>query len=153
MHSEVEIREATSADVPSMTECRAADVAAGPADARMGAYLEGKHHPQKALMQRTGYVATAAGAVIGYAAGHRTTRFDCDGELQYLYVNPVWRRQGVAAALVRAMAEWFRAQGAVRVCVNADEPAIEFYRRMGARPLMPDKQHWWVWDNVAQIAS
>ena len=87
MHSEVEIREATSADVPSMTECRAADVAAGPADARMGAYLEGKHHPQKALMERTGYVATAAGAVIGYAAGHRTTRFDCNGELQYSSVK------------------------------------------------------------------
>ena len=152
-NGEVEIREATIADVPAMVECRSADVEAGPADARMAAYFEGRHHPQKARMERTGYVATVAGTVIGYCAGQLTTRFDCDGELQYLYVNPAWRRQRLAAALVRAMAGWFQTRGAVRVCVNADDPAVEFYRRMGAQPLMPGKPHWWVWENIHQSLS
>src|SRR5262245_3200083 len=131
----VHFQAATIDDVPAMAQCRLSDTEAGPADGRMAAYFDGRHHPQQALAPRTGYVALADGAVVGYVAGHLTTRHGCAGELQYLYVNPAYRRRGVATALVRLLAEWFRAQLAAKVCVcvNADGPAAQpFYESLGA---------------------
>jgi hypothetical protein len=49
-------RAATSADAAAMAQCRLADPAAGPADTRMAAYFDGHHHPQQALLPRTGYL-------------------------------------------------------------------------------------------------
>src|SRR5437868_15490073 len=99
-------REAAVTDVPAMARSRTGDPTAGPADSRMSAYLEGIHHPQEALAPRVAYLAEEAGEVIGYAGGHLTRRFECDGELQYLYVAPPFRRSGVATALVRLLAHW-----------------------------------------------
>ena len=53
---EVAYREATLADVPEMVRCRVGDPAIGPADPRMALYLEGKHHPQRALAPRVMFV-------------------------------------------------------------------------------------------------
>lgn len=75
-------REATSVDAPAMAQGRLPDPVAGPPDPRMAAYLDRQHHPQQALPPRVGYVAMANDAVIGYIAGHRTRRLDCDGEVQ-----------------------------------------------------------------------
>ena len=82
---------ATSADVSAMAACRLNDPAAGPADPRMAAYFDGEHHPQQALPSRVGYVALVPEGVIGYIAGHLTTRHGCDGEVQYLFVAPEFR--------------------------------------------------------------
>ena len=92
-------REATSDDVAAMAQCRAADLLAGPADARMAAYFSGRHHPQRALLPRAGFVAIVNSAVIGYIAGHLTERFDCQGEIQYLYVPRLiaaWVSRGIS---------------------------------------------------------
>ena len=74
MPSDFLYQEATSADVPAMARCRAADPDAGPADERMARYLDGEHHPQQALPPRTAFMALSGGEVIGYIAGHATTR-------------------------------------------------------------------------------
>src|SRR5689334_7739091 len=88
----------------------AGDSQAGAADPRMAAYFRGEHHPQCALMPRTGYVAVASSVIIGYIAGHLSTRHGCDGEVQYLFVAPEFRRLGVAADLLRQLAAWFQEQ-------------------------------------------
>ena len=80
---DVHCRKATSADVAAMAACQSADPA-NAANPRMAAYFERQHHPQRALFPRVGYVAVANGEVIGYIAGHLTTRHDCEGEIQYL---------------------------------------------------------------------
>ncbi|HEX5436464.1 MAG TPA: GNAT family N-acetyltransferase [Gemmatimonadaceae bacterium] len=147
----IQYREATSADVPAMAQARLTDPTAGTADPRMAAYFDGRHHPQQALLPRVGYVAVANNAVIGYIAGHRTRRLGCDGEVQYLYVTVQYRRQGVATALLRVLAEWFRAQGVARVCVNVDAespPAPPFYVRCGATPLSP---YWYIWPDIGVL--
>ena len=97
-------RQAFSTDVPKMARCRLGDPAAGQADERMAAYLDGHHHPQQALAPRIGYVAVVNAAVVGYVAGHLTRRFNTQGELQYLYVAPGYRRRGIARELVRRLA-------------------------------------------------
>ena len=80
-------------DVAKMEPCRLND-AAGHADNRMAAYFRGEHHPQLALMPRTGFIALLDGAAIGYIAGHLTTRHGCQGEVQYLFVASSYRRRG-----------------------------------------------------------
>lgn len=54
---DVRFRIATSADVSAMVACRLSDAETGPADPRMAAYFDGKHHPHQALPSRVGYVA------------------------------------------------------------------------------------------------
>src|SRR2546422_9146006 len=76
----VQYRQATTADVPGMAQCRLADPAAGVADPRMAAHLDGHHHPQQALPPRVAFVALVGTAVVGYIAGHLTRRYQCDGE-------------------------------------------------------------------------
>lgn len=150
---EFHYREATSADVPAMERCRAADVEAGPADARMAAYLEGEHHPQQALAARTAFVAVGGDDVVGYIAAHATTRHGCAGEVQYLYVATPYRRHGVARQLLRSAARWLEAQGIRRVCVNANletEGAVPFYVAQGATLL---NRHWYVWEDISAVLA
>ncbi|MEP6951840.1 MAG: GNAT family N-acetyltransferase, partial [Ginsengibacter sp.] len=46
---------------------------------------------------RTIYIASEAGAVAGFIAGHLTRRYGCDGELQWINVAPEHRRSGTAS--------------------------------------------------------
>jgi GNAT superfamily N-acetyltransferase len=149
----IHFREATSADVPAIAECRREDETdAGVIDSRMGAYFDGRHHPQQALPPRAGYVALNNDVVIGYIAGHRTTRHGCSGEEQYLLVSPSYRRRGIATALLRLLAKWFAAQDAPRVCVPvaADSPpeAQPFYESLKASPI---KRHWYGWEDIGVL--
>lgn len=142
-------REATVSDVPAIMASRAADPEWGPADPRTSLYLEGTHHPQRALPPRVAFMALEGDAVIGYIAGHRTERYDCEGELQYLWVAIDRRRDGVATSLLRMLARWFAENGAARVCVDVlpdNEAGRGFYRRHGAKDL---NTHWLVWDDIA----
>ncbi|HYF24428.1 MAG TPA: GNAT family N-acetyltransferase [Baekduia sp.] len=119
----------------------------------MAAYLDGRHHPQQALAPRVGYVALVDGVVVGYIAGHRTRRLGTDGEVQYLYVAPPHRRRGVGTGLLRSLAEWFRAQGVAKVCVNVNPdspPAAPFYLSRGATPL---DAHWYVWPSLDALLA
>lgn len=142
-------REATVSDVPAIERGRAADLEWGPADPRTASYLEGKHHPQRALPTRVAFVALDGHAVVGYIAGHLTQRYDCDGELQYLWVAVDHRRGGVATSLFRLLARWFVDQRATRVCVDVlpdNSVARSFYARHGATELNP---YWLVWSDIA----
>lgn len=147
-------RPASLADVAAMAELRTASGWAGGAGAEtMRRYLAGEHHPQQALAPRAAFVAEAAGALAGYVAGHRTTRFGCAGELQWLLVAPGHRGGPVAAGLLTALAAWFVAQGAERVCVNVapeNAAARRRYARCGAVAL---SEHWMVWPDVGGVLA
>jgi ribosomal protein S18 acetylase RimI-like enzyme len=154
VRDEIHIRSAAEADVSAMSECRVRD--AGAVDERMGAYFRGEHHPYEALMPRAGFVAEFRGSVVGYVAGHLTTRNGCNGELQYLFVSTTFRREHIGTNLVRELAEWFSDRGAKQVCVGVDSesPAAQpFYRALGARPLSADKPHWYVWEDMGVMAT
>lgn len=146
----VSLREATVDDVPEMGRIRALGGWTGGASAeRMALYLAGRHHPQHALARRVALVAEAGDALVGYVAGHRTTRFGCEGELQWLFVLPAHRGGGPASLLLAGLAAWFAREGARRVCVNVEPEnarARRFYHRHGARVL---DTHWLVWDDIS----
>jgi ribosomal protein S18 acetylase RimI-like enzyme len=115
---------------------------------RISGYLDGEHHPQKALMPRVIYVATEGNSLVGFIAGHLTRRYECDGELEWIDVIPAHRRSGVASELLRLLAAWFSGQNARRICVDVDPAntvARRFYTRHGAESLNP---HWLVWNDI-----
>ena len=153
LRESVRFREATSADATAMAQCRLTDPTdGGAADPRIAAYLDCHHHPQQALVPRVGYLALDNDTVVGYIAGHLTTRHGCSGELQYLFVTLSYRRRGIATALLRLLAEWFLAQGAQRICVAiaGDSPveAKPFCENFGAAPL---RKYWHAWEDIGAI--
>jgi len=58
--------------------------------------------------------------------------------LEDLFVRPDWRGRGVGAALLRHLARVAAERGCGRMewsVLNWNEPAIGFYRKLGARPM------------------
>ena len=74
------------------------------------------------------YVAEEEGSLVGFA-----TWIEADGvvELEDLFVDPGWRRRGIAAALVGRIARVLRARGVPRLEVTANPHAMRFYRAAG----------------------
>jgi GNAT superfamily N-acetyltransferase len=148
----VQFREANASDVAAMAQCHLADPANAVVDSRMAAYFDCRHHPQQALLASIGYVALVDDAIVGYIAGHRTTRHGCEGEVQYLFVAPLYRRRGIATELLRLLATWFHAQASQKVCVGVadDSPkeAKPFFESVGASPL---KKNWYAWKDIGAI--
>jgi GNAT superfamily N-acetyltransferase len=147
-------REARVGDVEAMDAARTAGGWAGGAGAPvMARYLAGTHHPQQARPPRVAFLAEDGGTVVGFAAGHLTRRFGCDGEAQWLFAAPQRRGGEVAAALLSRLARWFVAQGARRVCVNVapeNARARAFYARSGAREL---NEYWLEWPDMSATAA
>jgi GNAT superfamily N-acetyltransferase len=81
------------------------------------------------------FVATADGTSVGVVAGLPR---ESPGErgLGAMWVAPLWRGRGVAAALAGAVITWARSEGCARIglWVPADSPrARRFYQRQGFR--------------------
>jgi len=144
------IRSASDADIGSMARLRlSSDWSGGADEERMRRYLAGEHHPQHARTPRVAFVAESAAEIIGFIAGHLTTRFGCEGELQWLLVAPAYRGGPTGSELLSGLAEWFAQQAARRVCVNVasdDARARRFYTRHGAVEL---SEYWMVWPDIA----
>lgn len=144
-------RRALLTDIPTAAGLPEAGDAGGDPPDRMLSYLAGESHPRQALPPRAMWIAESSGTMVGYAAGHLTRRFDCDGELQWIYVVREHRRSHVGTELLRLIAKWFVEQNALRVCVDVgDEAARPFYRRLGAVDL---NKHWMVWNDISQVPS
>ena len=89
-------------------------------------------------------VAEADGVVVGYAYGRLEPRsfvslLDACAFLHDLYVEAPFRRAGVAAALVEAIARALRALGAPRLLLGVaakNEAAQGLFEKLGFRPTM-----------------
>jgi GNAT superfamily N-acetyltransferase len=145
-------REAMLADVPGMAHVRAHDWGTEEYwQERMRLYLTAELHPREALAARIAYVCVDGDRVAGLIAGHLSRRLGCDGELEWVSVRPEYRGQKIASRLFRVLAEWFRTQGAIRICVDvepANRVARAFYASHGAEDLKP---HWMVWKDIRSV--
>jgi GNAT superfamily N-acetyltransferase len=118
---------------------------------RIGSYMAVEQSPRQALPARAVFVAVDDGAVVGFVAGHRTRRYEWDGELEWINVAQERRGSGIAGQLLVVMARWFVEQGAFRVCVDVEPKntiARGLYARYGAARL---NHHWMVWEDVRVI--
>ena len=148
--TQLDLRHVEQADVPQIAAIRASQ--SGSEDFwkhRIASYLRGEHSPQKALPARAAFVAAEEGQIVGFVAGHRTTRFKCDGELQWIDVVEYRRGRGIADRLIAYMGAWFLQYGPTRICVNVapqNTRAGRVYARSGAVPL---NEFWMIWEDAS----
>jgi GNAT superfamily N-acetyltransferase len=142
MPLKVEILPAQLEDVPLLASLRGGG---GQLEQTMRGYMQGSYSPQFAEADRIVFVARIDNEFAGYVSGHRTTRFNCDGELQWLNVAEAFRGKGVSDALIQRVVEWFLSNSIFNVCVNVEPDNIagrKVYFRHGASEL---DSHWLVW--------
>ena len=149
---EIQYREATKSDIPSIARIRAAEWETEDYwKYRITQYMDCINYPytQTALILRVMYVALKEDELLGFIAGHLTHRFKCDGELEWINVIPEYRGSGIASELLRLLALWFIEQNAKRICIDpGSEIARRFYIRHGAENL---NQHWMVWNDIKVV--
>jgi GNAT superfamily N-acetyltransferase len=125
------IRLGTAADLPAAASVyrRASLSNAGDRDNLLA-------HPEYLILGPEGlaegrtHVAEEDGSVVGFATWARAGTAG-PVELEDLFVDPAYRRRGIAAALVSRIAEILRALGAERLEVTANPHALGFYRAAG----------------------
>ena len=128
-HTVSVIRLGTPADLPAAASVfrRASLSNAGDRDNLLA-------HPEYLVLGPEGltegrtYVAEADGSVVGFATWAQAGGVT---ELEDLFVDPEWRRRGLAAALVSRIVDVLRAQGVRCLEVTANPHAQGFYRAAG----------------------
>jgi GNAT superfamily N-acetyltransferase len=145
---EIEIRIATSADVPAIVGLYYALSLedAGQRDPSVNLDWAEEHGAEHFTQLVAGeasvcFVAQSDQAAIGYLAGYTygpsDFRLSKVAELQSMFVQARWRGQQVGAQLVEAFVAWARSQGATRMNVTAyatNQRAIAFYQHVGFAP-------------------
>ena len=146
---EVAIRPAELADVSAMAAIRAETWETKKYwESRIRTYMAGHLSARQASPRHAVFVAVRQLAVVGFIAGHRTTRHGCKGELQWIDVVATHRRQGIAGVLILTLARWFVLQQALRVCIDVkpdNDAARALYAKYGSVDLKPN---WMVWEDI-----
>lgn len=118
---------------------------------RISEYFQGVNGPQFALTERAIFVATHDEKVVAFAAGHLSTRFNCQGELQWIDTLEPYRDMGIASKLIKLLAGWFDYYKAYKVCVDPGNPeARKFYGKNNAINL---NDHWMCWNNIREVLT
>jgi len=123
------IRLGVPADLPAASDVyRSASLSNGGDRDNLLAHPEYLVLGPEGLAEGRTYVAEEEGSLVGFATWTE------DGgvfELEDLFVDPGWRRRGIAAALVKRIAQVLRARGVQRLEVTANPHAMGFYRAAG----------------------
>jgi GNAT superfamily N-acetyltransferase len=126
------IRLGTSADLPACSDVyrRASLSNAGDRDNLLA-------HPEYLILGPEGlaegrmYVAEEDSSVVGFATWARAAQAGGAIELEDLFVDPDWRRRGIATALVAHIVDVLRAHGVRCLEVTANAHAEAFYSVAG----------------------
>lgn len=87
LNNPIKYRKASETHVPAMAGIRSKEW--GTEEywiARISGYLQGKLHPGDALPPRVLYIAVDDKKIIGFIAGHLSTRINCDSELEWINI-------------------------------------------------------------------
>lgn len=146
INPEVSIREATTADIPEILRHRrgmyeAMDYEDAEALAAMVA-TSAEYLPQ-AMSNGSfrGWLALQSTRIVGGGAvvicGWPSHPYDLEcrrATVLNVYVDPVFRRQGIARLLMRTMIEWCRNRRFARVYLHASKQGRPLYESMGFEP-------------------
>lgn len=115
---------------------------------RWGTYFRAES-PQTSKPERMVFKAVINGRVVGYIAGHLTTRYNKDAEIQSFYVLKAHQRKGLGQMLFLKFTAWLDTQNAKSLCVGImpDNPYRAFYLKHGGQYL---NLHWIYWDDVSK---
>jgi N-acetylglutamate synthase-like GNAT family acetyltransferase len=128
---EIVIRDASSDDYPAMARIFRHASLANPGDRdALLAHPDALQLPDDLIRNGRARVATLAdGTIVGFAS----TRPSGTGvlELEDLFVDPNWQRQGAARQLMSQITVEARAERMTRIEVTANPHALDFYRAVG----------------------
>ena len=115
---------------------------------RWGTYFRGES-PQTSKPERIVFKAVIDGNILGYIAGHLTTRYDKDVEIQSFYILKEYQRKGLGKTLLSLFINWLKDNGANSLCVGIwpDNPYKAFYLKHCGQYL---NAHWIYWDDLNQ---
>jgi len=129
MHTVAMIRLGVPADLPAAAGVyRRASLSNAGDRASLLAHPEHLVLGPEGLAEGRTYVAEEDGSVVGFATWAET---GAAIELEDLFVDPGWRRRGIAAALVSRIVDVLRARGVECLEVTANPHAQGFYRAAG----------------------
>lgn len=105
---------------------------------------------QKALGDSFSILAESEVQLVGLAAYHHTRRWDCDAELESMYVSPDWQARGIGTEFLRIILQRLQADGSRSLCVgyNPKNPYKRFYLKHGAVEI---NRHWAVWRSLPSL--
>ncbi len=88
--------------------------------------------------------------VIGYLAGHLTTRYNLDAEIQSFYVLLQEQKQNVGTKLLTEFVKWLLDLNAGNLCVGfkPENKYKAFYLKFGGQYL---NEHWIYWQDTTQL--
>lgn len=117
--------------------------------ARWQTYFAGQS-PTSAKPERVVFKALIENELIGYIAGHLTTRYHKDAEIQSFYVLKEYQRKGVGLQLLQCFVKWLIELEAGSLCVGIAEanPYQAFYLKFNGKYLNP---HWIYWDDLNKL--
>jgi len=158
--NDIQIRPATEADVPLLFELilelaayeKLAEKVAGDAEVLRASLFEQK--AAEALL-----IETADGEAVGYAIFFTTfSTFECRSGvwLEDVYVRPEHRRGGIGRLVMEHLAQLTLERGHVRlewVALDWNEPALNFYEKLGARRLDDWVIHRLEQDGIKRLAE
>lgn len=103
--------------------------------------------PSSSEPERIVLGAMDANTLIGYIAGHHTSRFGMDMEIQSFYVLKQWQRKSVGTDLLLRFSAWANEKGYTSTCVGVSplNPYRSFYLKFGATER---NQHWLEWKDL-----
>jgi GNAT superfamily N-acetyltransferase len=143
---EISIREATQNDVPEILRhrrCMYEDMGYNDPAALAGMVATSEPYLTRALAEgsfRT-WLASSAGRVVGGGAilispwpSHPYDQQCRRATILNVYVDPGFRRQGVARRLVQTMIDWCKKDGFVSVTLHYSDEGRALYESLGFKP-------------------
>jgi GNAT superfamily N-acetyltransferase len=109
-------------------------------------YFRGQS-PQTSKPERVVFKAVSKNRIVGYLAGHLTTRFNLDAEIQSFYIIKSYQRQAIGTRLLIQFREWLISKKATSLCVGIT-PANKykaFYLKNKGQYL---NDHWVYWADI-----
>ena len=117
--------------------------------------------------RRVALVAERNGKIIGIGSAGAATvpELGARGEILHLYVDPAHGRGGIGRALMRNLARALQIRGYDSVAlgvVEGNQPAIDFYRKLGGRlagyyidpgPLWRSRNQIVIWDDIETLLT
>ena len=102
----------------------------GYSESEMTIFRDELNIPGERLVSLSGHVAETGGEIVGY---YTLTEHSSDViELEHLFVDPKWFRQGIGAQLLEHAVSQCRDRGFRRMKIISDPNAPGFYTRHGA---------------------
>jgi ribosomal protein S18 acetylase RimI-like enzyme len=118
---------------------------------RIVGYLKNEFNPYQSLAPRLFYLATAGETIVGFIAGHMTSRREHAGQVQWIFIDAPYQRMGIGSRLLHILFIWFIEQETASVRADIEPHQItlrQFYTKHGAEAL---NKYWLYWEDIKTV--